>query len=67
MMAKLYHRTMMVSLPGRVRPLEASCNGRFLSADLIMLIMMVIMVIMMLIMVIMVIMVIMMLIAYIAN
>ena len=51
MMTKLYHRTMMVSLLGRVRPLEASCNGLFLSADLLMLIMMVIM----------------MLIAYIAN
>ena len=49
MKTRHYHRTMMVSLPGRVRPLEASCNGRFLSADLIIfMIMMVIMVIMML-------------------
>ena len=45
-MKKLYHRTMMVSLLGRVQPLEASCNGRFLSADLIIfMIMMMIMVI----------------------
>ena len=47
MKTRHYHRTMMVSLLGRVRPLEASCNGRFLSADLIifMIMMVIIMVI----------------------